>query len=276
MRRNAESLLLLAGLEPHRQWSAPVAIVDVLRGALGEVEDYERVVIDELDPATISGTAAADLTHLVAELLENALNFSPPGRDVEIIGRAQSDGYVLAIVDNGIGMSDEDMAQANIRLAGAESFTVAPSRYLGHYVVGRQAARLGTVVTLHKTPAGGITAAIELASVLSENETTLADEPAFSPEALIPERIAQADQAHGRIGRGRRIYDVETVDEAPATLAEALGTPLDDTEILAEPVTAAAAGLRPRRHRRTDHGQRLQEAGARRQHAQHRRAVRPR
>ena len=90
MRRNAESLLLLAGLEPHRQWSAPVAIVDVLRGALGEVEDYDRVVIEELDAATISGTAAADLTHLVAELLENALNFSPPGRDVEIIGRARA------------------------------------------------------------------------------------------------------------------------------------------------------------------------------------------
>jgi len=243
MRRNAESLLLLAGLEPHRQWSAPVAIVDVLRGALGEVEDYERVVIEELDAATISGTAAADLTHMVAELLENALNFSPPGRDVEIIGRAQGEGYVLAIVDNGIGMSDEDMAQANIRLAGAESFTVAPSRYLGHYVVGRQAARLGTFVTLHKTPAGGITAAIELASVLSENETTLADEPAFSPEALIPERIAQSDQATATAttaGADAAIYDVETVDEAPATLAEALGTPLDETEILAEPVGAAA------------------------------------
>src|SRR5690606_25580130 len=74
MRRNAESLLLLAGLEPHRQWSAPVSLIDVIRGALGEVEDYARVEIARFDDATVNGTMAADLTHLVAELLENALH----------------------------------------------------------------------------------------------------------------------------------------------------------------------------------------------------------
>jgi hypothetical protein len=214
-----------------------------LRGALGEVEDYERVVIEDLDPTTVGGAAAADLTHMVAELLENALNFSPPGRDVEIVGRASSDGYVLAIVDNGIGMSDEDMAQANIRLAGAESFTVAPSRYLGHYVVGRQAARLGTAVALHKTPTGGITAAIELASVLSDDETPGPDEPGSAPEALVPERVTQAESratsaTHAGSTPGG-FYDLEIADEAPATLADALGTPLRDEEVIAEPVTAS-------------------------------------
>jgi signal transduction histidine kinase len=201
MRRNAESLLLLAGLEPHRQWSAPVALIDVLRGALGEVEDYDRVNITRLDEVTIGGTAAADLTHLVAELLENALNFSPPGRDVEVVGAARANGgYTLAIVDSGVGMEAEDMAQANVRLAGAESFTVAPSRYLGHYVVGIQAARLGVVVQLQETTGGGVTARIDIDAVLAEEPAAAVPEAATEPapdlagDEIVPDRFARADE----------------------------------------------------------------------------------
>src|SRR5690606_28261938 len=73
MRRNAESLLVLAGVEPPRKWAAPVRLADVVRSALGEVEDYQRVTVHDLEPVTTVGAAAADLTHLVAELLENAL-----------------------------------------------------------------------------------------------------------------------------------------------------------------------------------------------------------
>lgn len=193
MRRNAESLLLLAGLEPHRQWSAPVALIDVIRGALGEVEDYSRVEITRFDEAMVSGTNAADLTHLVAELLENALHFSPPGRNVVISGARRENGYTLAIVDNGIGMEKEAMDQANVRLSGGESFTVAPSRYLGHYVVGIQASRLGTPVVLQDTPVGGVTAMIDVTALLADDAEVPAQASDDSPEDLEAEAVELAE-----------------------------------------------------------------------------------
>ena len=140
MRRNAESLLVLAGIEPPRKWAAPVRLTDVIRAALGEVEDYQRVTVRGVEPATIIGSAAADLAHLLAELIENALVFSPPDQTVDIRGRQNPNGYTLAVIDSGLGMPAQDVTNANRRLAGAESFTIAPSKYLGHYVAGNLAA----------------------------------------------------------------------------------------------------------------------------------------
>ncbi len=166
MRRNAESLLVLAGIEPPRQWAAPVRLADVIRAALGEVENYQRVTVRGVEPATITGTAAADLAHLLAELVENALVFSPPDQTVDIRGVARSarlpGGYTLAIVDTGLGMPPEDIDAANRRLAGVESFTIAPSKYLGHYVAGNLAARHEIGVQLHSSPGNGITVTVEL------------------------------------------------------------------------------------------------------------------
>jgi anti-sigma regulatory factor (Ser/Thr protein kinase) len=256
MRRNAESLLLLAGLEPHRQWSAPVAIVDILRGALGEVEDYDRVSIRKLDAATLKGKAAADITHLIAELLENALRYSPG--DVEIIGRQMGEGYTLAIVDNGVGMGPEEMAQANIRLAGAESFTVAPSKYLGHYVVGRQADRLEVGVQLSDSPKGGVTATIELGAILSTDDgTSIQDEPDFSAEALVPERFQRdaeeptdpeaADKVDIAWGVDEDPDDDESEHVEAGTLAEALPPAPATAEAAAGPeVEKTASGYAKR------------------------------
>jgi signal transduction histidine kinase len=163
MRRNAESLLVLAGIEPPRKWAAPVRVTDVIRAALGEVEDYQRVTIRGVEPATILGSAAADLAHLIAEFLENALTFSPPDQKVEVRGRHRPDGgYGLAVIDAGFGMPEADIAQANRRLAGTESFTIAPSKYLGHYVAGNLAARHGIHLQLDNTPGHGVTASIDL------------------------------------------------------------------------------------------------------------------
>ena len=172
MRRNAESLLVLAGVDPPRKWAAPVRITDTIRAALSEVEDYQRVAVRSVEPVTIMGSAAADLAHLLAELIENALLFSPADRPVEVLGRADPPGYALAVVDHGVGMSIDDLTRANRRLAGAESFTIAPSKYLGHYVAGNLAARHGIRVALCPSPddgdhrrfgAGhGITAAVDV------------------------------------------------------------------------------------------------------------------
>ena len=163
MRRNAESLLVLAGIEPPRQWAAPVRLTDVIRAALGEVENYQRVAVRGVEPATIIGSAAADLAHLLAELIENSLVFSPPDKSVDIRGRNREDGgYTLAVIDTGLGMAAKDVAAANRRLAGAESFTVAPSKYLGHYVAGNLAARHEIHVRLDTSPGQGITATVTL------------------------------------------------------------------------------------------------------------------
>ena len=176
MRRNAESLLVLAGIEPPRKWAAPVRLTDVIRAALGEVEDYQRVTVRGVEPATIIGNAAADLAHLLAELIENALVFSPPDQTVDIRGRQNPNGYTLAVIDSGLGMPQTDITSANRRLAGAESFTIAPSKYLGHYVAGNLAARHNIHVTLDNSPGNGITATIDLPPTLLTSEQDLAPE----------------------------------------------------------------------------------------------------
>jgi signal transduction histidine kinase len=171
MRRNAESLLVLAGTEPSRQGAAPARLTDVVRAALGEVEDYQRVALRDIEQATVLGFAAADLAHLLAELIENALVFSSPDRTVDIHGRYRADRqpgaqdathYVLAIVDAGLGMPTAELASANRRLAGTETFTVAPSKYLGHYVAGKLAARHGIRIHLDSPLANGVTATVWL------------------------------------------------------------------------------------------------------------------
>jgi signal transduction histidine kinase len=180
MRRNAESLLVLAGVEPARQWVSPVQLTAIVRAALGEVEDYQRVVVRDVRPAMVTGSAAADLAHLLAELVENALVFSGDSQMVHLLGRDRPDGgYSLAVVDSGLGMPPDALAAANRRLAGAESFTVAPSKYLGHYVAGRLAARHGIVVQLAPSPRGtGIAATVDLPPELL---ATSAEPPPVGP-----------------------------------------------------------------------------------------------
>jgi signal transduction histidine kinase len=164
MRRNAESLLVLGGVQarPRHQPGALARITDVIRAALGEVEDYPRVVAPAIEPVKVMGHAVADLVHLLAELVDNALQYSPPQSVVEVRGQRQPAGYRLTLVDDGIGMHPDEIDRANRRLAGAETFTVAPSKYLGHYVTGHLAARHDIDVRLQGSPLGGVTAIVDL------------------------------------------------------------------------------------------------------------------
>jgi len=178
MRRNAESLLLLAGVDPPRTWSGPVRVNDVIRAALGEVEDYQRVVDRGIEPAQVLGSSAADLAHLLAELIDNALIYSPPDQAVEVRGGRRGEVYTLAVIDAGLGMRPEELDRANRRLAGAESYTIAPSKYLGHYVAGHLAARHGIRVMLHASQGGGVTAVVEMPhSLLVEDDRAAVPAP---------------------------------------------------------------------------------------------------
>jgi signal transduction histidine kinase len=164
MRRNAENLLVLGGSDPPRSPTAPISVSDVVRAALGEIRDYHRVVPGGIEAATVVGSTAVDLAHLLAELIENALTHTPQRSPVEVTGHRQrhDGGYVLAVIDSGPGMTPAATAQANRRLAGTESYTVAPSKYLGHYVAATLAARHDIRLRLDPSPTGGITAVVEL------------------------------------------------------------------------------------------------------------------
>lgn len=246
MRRNAESLLVLAGVESPRQWAAPVTSDNVVRAALGEVEDYQRVTVRHLDDRLFRGEAAAGIAHVLAELIENALHFSPPDERVEMKGRNTAEGYVLAIDDDGIGMEADDIAQANRRLSGEESYTVAPSRYLGHYVAGNLAARFGIRVRLQDRPAGGITATVTVpASLLADD----VDESDTGPTAELDIEPISSEimGAHLREPTDEPT-DEETVSAAVApvgtarpsgSLDEALGRGRLDTIDTVDDLTAA-------------------------------------
>ncbi len=168
MRRNAESLLVLAGHDATRTWSQPVDVGDIVRGALSEIEAYDRIDITNLEPVEVRGNTAADISHMLAELMENATTFSPPSAAVSVIGKYVHDGYLLCVTDNGIGMTDKEMTDANRRLLNADKFDLSPMMVLGLFVVSRLALRYGIQVQLTESPAEGITAKVKLPISLLE------------------------------------------------------------------------------------------------------------
>ena len=166
MRRNAESLLVIGGAPVMRHSATPAPLGDVVRAALGEVDDYSMVRVAGLAPATIAGSVVADLSHLLAELIENALRASPPGMQVEVRGHGGAESYTLGVIDHGPGMHPDHLAAANHRLARVEANADAPAQNLGLYVTAMLAARHGISVRLQRTPVTGVTAVVRLPSVL--------------------------------------------------------------------------------------------------------------
>jgi signal transduction histidine kinase len=163
MRRNSENLLVLAGHELSRRWSEPVALVNVLRAAVSEIEHYERVIPDMQPGISVRGQAVNDVVHLLSELAENATTFSPAETLVHVSGYSlNSGGVLLDITDQGVGMGAEEMAHANWRLDNPPVVDVAVSRRMGLFVVARLAARHGIHVRLRPASKGGLTALVWL------------------------------------------------------------------------------------------------------------------
>ncbi|GAA2318541.1 nitrate- and nitrite sensing domain-containing protein [Nonomuraea roseoviolacea subsp. roseoviolacea] len=166
MRRNSENLLVLAGQEAARKWSEPVPLVDVARASLSEVENYERVQIQIPSGVQIAGPAVTDAVHLLAELIENAISFSPRESKVQVTSSPADGGVLVTINDLGIGMSAEELAEANWRLANPPVVDVAVSRRMGLFVVGRLALRHGVGVQLRMRETGGLSALVMLPNTL--------------------------------------------------------------------------------------------------------------
>ncbi|MGW7193554.1 sensor histidine kinase, partial [Streptomyces sp. NPDC054838] len=166
MRRHAEGLVILSGAAPSRQWRKPVQLMDVVRAAVAEVEDYERIEVRRLPRIGIEGPAVADVTHLVAELLENATVFSPPHTAVQVHGERVANGFTLEIHDRGLGMTPEALLDANLRLAETPDFELSDTDRLGLFVVSRLARRHSVKVVLQPSPYGGTTAVVFLPAEL--------------------------------------------------------------------------------------------------------------
>jgi signal transduction histidine kinase len=195
MRRNAQSLLVLADAEQNRLWSAPVPVGDVVRAALSEIENYARVDLGDLGDhgrVMVQGALAPDVAHLLAELLENATSFSSPSTKVMVVGRSIGNGHQLAIVDYGIGMSDEELEAANQSLRRQSDFGTESSKVLGFQVVARIAARLGIQVVLANTAgATGITAIIKLPPDVFDSRVTPAVTASNGARVLPPPGTAE-------------------------------------------------------------------------------------
>ena len=247
MRRNAENLLVLAGEQTPRRWGKPIAVRDVVRAAAAEIADYRRVKLGDIDTATVSGNLATDLSHLIAELLENAGSFSPPNTNIEVLGQLGSSHYRLAIVDQGIGMDDRAMAEANGRLKNPVDFADAPSAYLGLFVVGRLSQDLGITVRLTSAdPTGegkrrGTIAFVDLpVRLLSSEQANPIEVTARTSEAAAAAPTPVAD------GEG---FEAPTL--SPAAPAAAVAAPIPATAAgAAEPVGTTSAGFPQRRGRK--------------------------
>lgn len=225
MRRHAEGLVILSGAAPSRQWRKPVQLMDVVRAAVAEVEDYERIEVRRLPRVAVTGPAVADLTHLVAELLENATVFSPPHTAVQVLGERVANGFTLEIHDRGLGMAADALLDANLRLAETPEFELSDTDRLGLFVVSRLAQRQNVRVSLQPSPYGGTTAVV------------------FVPDALLSDDAPDTNGIGFRLDRpqhvkekGREENRRSALSHVPARLPERPAALLDGPVELEAPV----------------------------------------
>ncbi|MFG2073159.1 sensor histidine kinase [Nonomuraea maritima] len=247
MRRNAENLIVLSGSSPARTWRRSVPMVDVVRGALAEVEDYTRVSLMPMGDVVLVGRAVGDVIHLLAELIENAVSFSPPYTNVQVGGQLVANGYVLEIEDRGLGMKPEDLDAANARIADPPEFRITGTARLGLHVVSQLAKRHDIQVVLKSSPYGGTTVVVllpqELVQLDPSPESRGSDEqerlPRRQPAASVAGRSAPA----GNVRSLRRVNPVPTGDtsENPAPPP----APVPDPVTRPERVVRREPGSRP-------------------------------
>ncbi|WJK40215.1 nitrate- and nitrite sensing domain-containing protein [Solwaraspora sp. WMMA2056] len=185
MRRHAEDLVILAGATPGRGWRNPVPMIDIIRGAVSEVEEYARVHVTTVEPAAVAGRAVGDVIHLLAELIENATSFSPPQTLVTVVGQNLPNGYAVEVEDRGLGMTADAMTEANQRLAQPPDFDPHNSARLGLFVVAQLAAKHGVGVRLRPSPFGGVTAVALVPAELVVPESEVPALPSGRPPTAL-------------------------------------------------------------------------------------------
>ncbi|MDH6112962.1 signal transduction histidine kinase [Kitasatospora sp. MAP12-15] len=220
MRRNGENLLVLAGEEPGRRWNTPVPLVDVLRAAASEVEQYERIELSGIPETEVIGAAVTDLVHLLAELLENATSFSSPQTRVTVTATGLPDGRVLVeIHDKGIGLTAEDFAEINEKLAEPPTVDAAISRRMGLFVVGRLSDRHDIRVQLRPSgESAGTTSLVMLPAPLTKMRAMAQPEEEFTVSRIFGEQDQpQAGWQHEEFGAPRSAAELGFDDNLAVT-----------------------------------------------------------
>jgi signal transduction histidine kinase len=228
MRRHAESLIILSGDAPARAWRRPVPFVDVLRAAVAEVEDYTRIKVTANTRAAISGPTVADVIHLVAELAENAVVFSPPNTPVLITGDVVGRGFAVEIEDRGLGLSDERRAELNDLLENPPPFDLSGSDQLGLFVASQLAKKHDIKISLRGSPYGGTTAIVLIPNTL------VVSEESYQQDATDPGASVQLSGRHAARDNADRFAPV-TGDPAGA------GTPGSNGAVAAAEAAVAKA-----------------------------------
>jgi HAMP domain-containing protein len=201
MRRNSENLIILSGSEPARRWRGPIGLVEVVGAAIEEVKEHTRVELLRIDQVQLAGHAAADVMHLLAELIENAVTFSAPGTKALVAGQPLPAGYLLEVEDQGLGMTDEQLIKVNQRLAKPPDVDFALAKMLGFFVVTQLAAKHGIKVQLRHSWYGGVTALVLLPKALIVSPAELTPLPGGeagrhqdrSPVAAVADRPPPAE-----------------------------------------------------------------------------------
>jgi signal transduction histidine kinase len=257
MRRHAESLIVLSGAVPGRGWRDPVPVVDILRAAVAEVEDYVRVDVASESDDLVAGNAVSDVTHLIAELVENAAVFSPPSTRIEVRAERVGTGLVAEVEDRGLGLSLTELDEINARLASPAEFDLTHSEQLGLFVVSRLAARHAIKVSLRRSVYGGTTAVVlmpfgvvvrpeEAGPVAPRRDGDLAVEG--GPRALTGRhRLAPPVAVAAEPGTGARTGEAEWPmapwETRPITIPSEAQAPTVPAALSARPATASSLSL---------------------------------
>jgi signal transduction histidine kinase len=253
MRRHAEGLIILSGSVPGRGWRDPVPVIDVMRAAVAEVEDYVRVDVNSESDDLVAGSAVSDVIHLIAELVENATVFSPPNTRIEVRAERVGTGLVAEVEDRGLGLSATELDDINRRLAASPEFDLARSDQLGLYVVSQLAARHDIKVSLRRSVYGGTTAVVLLpfGVIVREDEAP----PVRSDQVEWVTDSGRALTGRHRLPAPNRVLDRPLDLEPPLDLDRPLGldrpaaapvtAPLAPWEIGPPPTLPTAAGPVP-------------------------------
>jgi signal transduction histidine kinase len=232
MHRSSQNLLIVAGRDLATSWNQPVALVNVIRAAVSEIEEYERVSLNAQPDIAVRGHAVNDVVHLLAELIENATSFSAAEMSVEISGRLLTSGGVLVdVTDRGVGMSAKEMAYANWQLENQSAKEINVLKWMGLFVVARLAARHGIRVRLQQAEVGGLTALVWLPDEVVEYQSSAAPPrlDRFGDVGSRPDsrEAAAVHPGHRDTPLGRRLKS--DADRVPA------GRPSNDGNVVVPP-----------------------------------------
>jgi signal transduction histidine kinase len=231
MRRHAESLTILSGASPVRSWSAPVPVIDVIRAAVAEIEDYKRIVVATEAEELIAAPAVTDMIHLLAELIENAALFSPSATRVEVRAERVANGFAVEIEDRGLGIATDQLKDINERLASPPDFDLADADRLGLFVAGRLAARHDVQVELIPSAYRGTRAVVVLPEALItmsagqvSTDPVLGTTPRLNVQS--PEALSLAGAVTSRTaGTADSLTTGVQADSAPAASSVLTDTP---------------------------------------------------